>query len=291
MLHTAPRRHPQRRCTGGDNTRRTRAGPARNDGHGGTGAATYLDHRLHKHLVKSEAWEEHPGDALRAAIGAADAHFCKGADRVSGSCCLAAVVRGAVLYLGNAGDCRAVLCRKGKAVQATRDHDPGDPGERERIERLGGGVSTHLRSPPQEPLCACLCVCGAPRETFPAVHRVQPGNLAVARAVGDARIKAMHPNPLVTADAESYELELTPKDEFLVLATDGVWGGGGGNLSCEQAVKVVRAALNDASDGDAQAAAQLAAKRLTQESERRAATRLCDNASVTVVVFHWSKSL
>ena len=42
--------------------------------------------------------------------------------------------------MANAGDSRAILCRKGKAVRLTRDHDPEDEAERDRIEGAKGYI-------------------------------------------------------------------------------------------------------------------------------------------------------
>lgn len=44
------------------------------------------------------------------------------------------------LVLANAGDCRAVLCRGGRALRLTTDHTPDVPGERTRIEAHRGIV-------------------------------------------------------------------------------------------------------------------------------------------------------
>eukprot|EP00882_Tetradesmus_deserticola_P022234 GHRQ01024128.1.p1 GENE.GHRQ01024128.1~~GHRQ01024128.1.p1 ORF type:complete len:295 (-),score=57.41 GHRQ01024128.1:237-1121(-) len=76
----------------------------------------------------------------------------------AGTTALAAVVWGSSLFVANAGDSRAVLCRHGKAIELTRDHKPHEPAERQRIEQCGGYVCSQGR----------LC-----------------GELAVARAIGD----------------------------------------------------------------------------------------------------------
>jgi|TARA_B110000967_G_scaffold192323_1_gene218872 protein phosphatase 1G len=79
----------------------------------------------------------------------------------AGSTCVVAVVKGDVLTVANAGDSRAVLCRKGKAVPLSRDHKPMDSDERARIQNAGGFV--------QE-------------------GRVN-GSLALSRAIGDLEYK------------------------------------------------------------------------------------------------------
>lgn len=47
---------------------------------------------------------------------------------------------GLKLYVANAGDCRAVLCRGGQAVRLSHDHKPNLANERARIEAVGGIV-------------------------------------------------------------------------------------------------------------------------------------------------------
>lgn len=47
------------------------------------------------------------------------------------------------------------------------------------------------------------------------------GHLAISRSVGDIRLK--EPVAGVIADPEISELEITPDDQFIVLASDGLW--------------------------------------------------------------------
>lgn len=53
------------------------------------------------------------------------------------------------------------------------------------------------------------------------------GNLNLSRAIGDLMYKAdegLRPEEqMITADPELRTLELTPDDEFVILACDGVW--------------------------------------------------------------------
>lgn len=55
----------------------------------------------------------------------------------AGSTALAALVLGASLLVANAGDSRAVLSRRGKAIDLSRDHKPCCPSEHERIRAAG----------------------------------------------------------------------------------------------------------------------------------------------------------
>lgn len=55
------------------------------------------------------------------------------------------LARRVFLYVANAGDSRAVLCRGGAAVELSEDHKPEDPSERARIQAAGGTVTADGR--------------------------------------------------------------------------------------------------------------------------------------------------
>ena len=46
--------------------------------------------------------------------------------------------------MANAGDCRAVLCRGGRAVPASRDHNADDEEERRRVLQAGAQVARRM---------------------------------------------------------------------------------------------------------------------------------------------------
>merc|ERR1719226_66676 len=58
----------------------------------------------------------------------------------SGCTAVVCCVRQDSIVVANAGDSRAVLCRRGKAIDLSEDHKPNLPTERNRIERAGGFV-------------------------------------------------------------------------------------------------------------------------------------------------------
>jgi len=134
------------------------------------------------------------------------------------------------LITANVGDSRAVLSRAGTgAIELSRDHKPSDPIERARIYQLGGQVLWHGHVDGH----------GEPVEGT-GIYRVN-GNLALSRAVGDRSER-----PAVTAEPELSVVTLQEEDEFVVLATDGLWDV----MSSDDAVSYIRALLDNAVDDD-----------------------------------------
>ncbi|GJP56222.1 hypothetical protein CLOM_g15300 [Closterium sp. NIES-68] len=115
------------------------------DGHGGDAAAQFARQKLLGHVVRDAAFPLHVGSALRNAFLRTDreletARTPEGYAMESGTTALAVLLLGRSLYVANAGDCRAVLCRRGQAVELSRDHRAACQHERARVERAGGWV-------------------------------------------------------------------------------------------------------------------------------------------------------
>jgi serine/threonine protein phosphatase PrpC len=105
------------------------------------------------------------------------------------------LIVGTTMVCAHVGDCRAVLSRRGgEAVRLCEDHRPSRKDELARIEAAGGLI---------------LSVAGA--------FRVN-GILAVSRAIGDRDLKEY-----VIAEPEVISLQLSDVDEYLVVASDGMW--------------------------------------------------------------------
>ena len=143
------------------------------------------------------------------------------------------------VWVANAGDSRCVLSRRGVAVPLSFDHTPDRPDERARIEASGGHIVDM------------------------GTLRVE-GSLAVTRSIGDFRLKRF-----VCSVPEVCSEPLTGREEFLILATDGLWK----HVSSQQAVDTVMAAASVDAACDA-----LAAQALSSGSR--------DNISVVVVYLH-----
>jgi serine/threonine protein phosphatase PrpC len=147
-----------------------------------------------------------------------------------------AVVRERVLTVAAVGDTRCVLCRGGGAVQLTCDHRPDVPSERQHIESHGGTIED---------------------------GRVN-GVLDISRSLGDGILgECINPLPDVL------DVELTPEDEFFIVACDGVWGV----MTNEEAVALIRHEKNP----------EEAARKLRDAAFERDSI---DNISVIVVIVH-----
>lgn len=117
----------------------------------------------------------------------------------SGSTAVCTIVSPTHIFFANCGDSRAVLCRDAMCPFSTTDHKPVNPREKERIQNAGGSVM---------------------------IQRVN-GSLAVSRALGDFEYKNVEGKgpceQLVSPEPEIFIQERNEKDEFLVLACDGIW--------------------------------------------------------------------
>ncbi|PON86180.1 Protein phosphatase [Trema orientale] len=126
----------------------------------------------------------------------------------SGTTAVVAIREGEDLIMANLGDSRAILgtsTENGiKAVQLTTDLKPGLPSEADRIRSCNGRVLALKNEPHIQ------------RVWLP--HEDAPG-LAMSRAFGDFLLKDYG---IIAVPDVSYR-RLTPKDQFIVLATDGVW--------------------------------------------------------------------
>lgn len=158
------------------------------------------------------------------------------------------------LLVANAGDCRAVLCRRGRAIDLSADHDPLHDGERKRIESAGGIVT----------------------ETE-GVGYVN-GQLSVARSIGDwcydglKGLKGHNETGPVIAEPETRIHELSEEDEFLLMGCDGLWN----KISSQDAVQIARNQLMKHNDPER------CSKALVQEALKLKAD---DNVTVITVCF------
>lgn len=168
------------------------------DGHGGRDASEFCAEHLPPILAAHLDAGQPPNVALREAFLETNqqmSHYDIN-DGTTGAVCLLTDNK---IYCANAGDTRIVLSRKGRAVRLTYDHKADAPDEMARIQALGGHV----------------------------VEKRVMGILAVARSLGDFFL-----HPYVTADPFLTVTNLSPGDEFIILACDGVWDVLSDELAC-----------------------------------------------------------
>ncbi|KAI4335040.1 hypothetical protein L6164_013724 [Bauhinia variegata] len=225
------------------------------DGHGGPDAAAFIKRNAMRlffedsdllqsydndALFLKKLEDSHRGAFLRADLALADEQT------VSSSCgttALTTLILGRHLLVANAGDCRAVLCRRGVAVDMSRDHRPSYLPERVRVEELGGFIDDgYLNS-----------------------------YLSVTRALGDWDLKFPlgSASPL-TAEPDVQQVILTEDDEFLIIGCDGIWDV----MSSQDAVSFVRRGLRRHDDP------QQCARELVKEALR---LNTSDNLTVIVI--------
>ncbi|PAA51896.1 hypothetical protein BOX15_Mlig030480g1 [Macrostomum lignano] len=117
----------------------------------------------------------------------------------SGSTAVCVLISPHHIYFANCGDSRGILVRDGKVALATMDHKPINPVEKERIQNAGGSVM---------------------------IQRVN-GSLAVSRSLGDYDYKNVcgrgPTEQLVSPEPEIFSESRDDKDQFIVLACDGIW--------------------------------------------------------------------
>lgn len=164
----------------------------------------------------------------------------------SGCTALSVLVAGGELFVANVGDCRAVLCRNGQALQLSKDQTAADATERARVEARGGKPAYHSDLDQ---------------------WRIN-GEIAVSRSIGDRRLK-----PALTSTPEVLRYTLQEEDEFIVLATDGLWDV----ITNEEAIHMVKTTVR---------VADLAAKRLALKALIERESK--DN--ITVIVVHLKPS-
>ncbi|PIN17220.1 Serine/threonine protein phosphatase [Handroanthus impetiginosus] len=217
------------------------------DGHGGTDAASFTRKNILKFIIEDFHFPNGVKRALKNAYVKADHALAdaKHLDRSSGTTALTALILGRTLIIANAGDSRAVLGKRGRAIELSKDHKPNCTSERLRIEKLGGVIYDGYLN----------------------------GQLSVARALGDWHMKGPKGSKCpLSSEPELEETVLTEEDEFLIMGCDGLWDV----MSSQYAVTVVRKGLMTHNDPEK------CSRELVREALKR---NTCDNLTVVVVCF------
>lgn len=218
------------------------------DGHGGPETSRYINDHLFQNLKRFAAEQNCMSvDVIRKAFQATEDGFCsvvakqwpmKPQMAAVGSCCLVAVICNGILYVANLGDSRAVLGRLVRAtgevlaIQLSAEHNACFESVRQELH------SMH----PDDPQIVVL---------KHNVWRVK-GLIQISRSIGDIYLKKPEYNreplyakfrlrepfkrPILSSDPSITVQELEPHDQFLILASDGLWE----HLSNQEAVDIVQ---------------------------------------------------
>jgi len=247
------------------------------DGHGGTSCAEYVSNHLAKNILsrlrdraKNFSDEAALKTALSGGFKQTEHNFIQHAKKTgntSGTTVCSMTVFGPDenmrlrLFTANVGDSRAVLgTAGGRAVRLTEDHKPDLPSEKKRIEANGGSV---------------VEVAGIWRCLLSQKKWGVSKGLSLSRTMGDVEFKVdniMSAEP----DIRIHEVDWDA-DEFVILATDGVWDV----VTDKLAVKLVRSKLHKG------ASCEEAGKALVDRARLKGSQ---DDCSALVVRFGWNKN-
>lgn len=187
------------------------------DGHGGEKSAIFTGRHLHELIKQTPAFNRKDYvNALKDGFLLCDQAILQDFETrndESGCAATSAIITPTQIICGNAGDSRTVMSVNGFAKALSFDHKPYNDGEKARICAAGGYVD---------------------------VGRVN-GNLALSRGIGDFSFKT---NPELPAEEQivtcypeviAHNIDYE-KDEFVILACDGIWDC----LSLQSCVECVR---------------------------------------------------
>nr|KJB47696.1 hypothetical protein B456_008G037200 [Gossypium raimondii] len=240
------------------------------DGHGGPETSRFINEHLFQHLKQQQTMSV---DVIRKAYQATEEGFLslvtkqwpvKPQIAAVGSCCLVGVICGGTLYVANLGDSRAVLGRAVKAtgevlaIQLSAEHNVCIESVRQELQSLH----------PDDSQIVVL---------KHNVWRVK-GLIQVSRSIGDVYLKKAEFNreplyskfrlreplkrPILSADPSISVHQLQPHDQFVILASDGLWE----HLSNQEAVDIVQ---NHPRSGSARRLVKTALKEAANKREMR----------------------
>jgi serine/threonine protein phosphatase PrpC len=179
------------------------------DGHSGNTSSSHASSVIFPTIVGTAAWRE--GNMEKALIDGfmlVDESLRK-AHAKDGTTAICAVIGPDKVWVANCGDSRGVLCRDGIVIALSIDHKPSNSDEAERIRRAGGYVDAF------DPL--------VPRVMAPNCYMA----MATSRTLGDFHFKVDKRRPkdeqIVSPKPTIMAQDRHEKDQFIILATDGVW--------------------------------------------------------------------
>ncbi|KAH6805934.1 Protein phosphatase 2C family protein [Perilla frutescens var. frutescens] len=217
------------------------------DGHGGPETSRFVNQTLFTNLKKfGSENQDISADVIKKAFLATEEEFlCLVRQQWStnpqfasvGTCCLVGVICNGLLHVANAGDSRVVLGRAVKsgrgvtAIQLSTEHNANLESVRDELRSLH----------PDDPHIVV---------SKHKVWRVK-GIIQVSRSIGDAYLKRSEFNreplyakfrvpkpfskPILSAEPSVVVHKLSPEDQFLIFASDGLWE----HLTNQEAVDIV----------------------------------------------------
>ncbi|XP_039035313.1 probable protein phosphatase 2C 9 [Hibiscus syriacus] len=201
------------------------------DGHLGDSVPSFLQKHLFSNILKDEEFWTDPGRSISKAYEKTDQAILShdpDLGRGGSTAVTAILIDGKKLWVANIGDSRAVLSKKGQAIQMSIDHEP------QSVEALIQTRFILLHSFPGD------------------VARVN-GQLAVSRAFGDKNLKSH-----LRSDPDMETVDIDSETEFLILASDGLWKV----MSNQEAVDIAKKTKDPL-----RAAKQLMAEALNRDSK------------------------
>ncbi|KAI5661392.1 hypothetical protein M9H77_20715 [Catharanthus roseus] len=239
------------------------------DGHLGDSVPAYLQKHLFQNILKEEEFWTDPNRSISKAYERTDqAILSHNPDlgRGGSTAVTAILINASELWVANVGDSRAILSKRGQAIQMTIDHEPNT--ERGSIEDRGGFVSN---------MPGAVSLMFSLRSLVLYIQRalsikvsLDPGDvarvngqLAVSRAFGDKNLKSH-----LRSDPDVTNANIDNSTELLILASDGLWKV----MSNQEAVDIARKTRDP----------QKAAKQLAMEAVHRESK---DDISCIVVRF------
>ncbi|CAD8201951.1 unnamed protein product [Paramecium pentaurelia] len=183
------------------------------DGHGGKEVAIFAENHFQEELLKNQNYKNKNykqalidtfmqiDELLLRPEGQEELIKIKGNndELQAGATANVALIVDKTIYLANAGDSRAMLCRNFAPLDLSKDHKPDDEKEKKRIEAADGFVQNGRTN----------------------------GNLSLSRAIGDLEYKKderfRKNEQIIIAEPDVKIEEIQASDKFLLMGCDGVF--------------------------------------------------------------------
>jgi protein phosphatase 2C family protein 2/3 len=198
------------------------------DGHGGESCAEWCSQQLHAHIASQPTFKGTTKDrAIHTGFFSCDFACLAEQNKAenplepSGTTVSCLLVDHHHYYAGNIGDTRTLLCRNGRCIDLSKDHKPTDEEEKKRVESGGGRVNVTEHKLVNKRT-------GKVTVITQAYVELQDKGLAVSRAFGNPAFKSNKEKKeeeqiIVCTPHIVKEERQTNLDEFILLASDGLW--------------------------------------------------------------------